>query len=207
MLTINYMGELVTHLIELGVLRSPNIIDAFRNTDRKDFVLPEYQKEAYEDYPLPIGYGQTISQPYTVAFMLELLQPQEGEKILDVGSGSGWTTALLAQIVGSKGCVYGMEIIPYLVTFGQNNLKKYKFPHAKILHAGKEFGLPAKAPFEKILTSAAADTLPQELIRQLAMGGTLVIPVRDEILQVHKISETKTDVQKFPGFVFVPLIE
>ncbi|MBI2098367.1 MAG: protein-L-isoaspartate O-methyltransferase [Candidatus Wildermuthbacteria bacterium] len=201
------MDKLIQHLRDVGVLKEPNIIAAFGAIDRKDFVLPEYRDAAYEDYPLPISSGQTISQPYTVAFMLELLQPKSGEKILDVGSGSGWTTALLAHIVGSKGHVYGTEIIPELVAFGQRNLAKYRLPQARIVQAHKKLGMPKKAPFDKILASATASSLPKELVQQLKIGGILVIPVREDILRVRKISETKTDIQKFPGFTFVPLIE
>jgi protein-L-isoaspartate(D-aspartate) O-methyltransferase len=97
------MEELINNLIFSGYLKTPRIIEAFRKIDRADFVPPDLLAEAYGNYPLPIGYGQTISQPLTVAFMFELLQPERGDKILDVGSGSGWTTALLAYIVSQEG--------------------------------------------------------------------------------------------------------
>lgn len=201
------MKQLIHNLKEAGVLHTGRISEAFSKVDRKDFVLPEYQDEAYADYPLPIGHGQTISQPYTVAFMLELLEPKQGEKILDLGSGSGWTTALLAHIVGSQGRVYGLERIPELVLLGKRNLKKYSFAQATILQAEKELGLAREAPFDRILASAAAKELPQELIQQLKIGGTLVIPVQGDILKVRKISDAETDIQKFEGFRFVPLVQ
>ena len=119
--------ELLFHLEEAtGVLKSPSLKKAYLQIDRKDFVLPKYEDEAYEDHPLPIGYGQTISQPTTVFFMLELLSAKLGDHILDVGSGSGWTTALLGSIVGKKGGVVGVDIVSELVEYGRNNLKKYK---------------------------------------------------------------------------------
>ena len=123
---------LVEKLISDEALRTPRIIDAFKKIDRADFVEVQYKDEAYGDYPLPIGHEQTISQPSTVAFMLELLQPATGNKVLDVGSGSGWTAALLAQIVGPEGRVFGFELVPELVKFGSENLAKYNFPHAEI---------------------------------------------------------------------------
>lgn len=201
------MHDLLAHLTSLGVLQTSDIIAAFKEIDRKDFVLPEHQDAAYEDSPLPIGHGQTISQPYTVAFMLELLQAKSGEKILDVGSGSAWTTALLAHIVGQKGHVYGTEIIPELVAFGRQNLKKYELPQVKIIQAGKKLGLPQKMPFDKILVSAMAETLPKQLLEQLKSGGVMVIPVDGNVFKIRKISETEVESQKFEGFAFVPLVD
>jgi len=201
------MNALIKNLITVGVLRTPHIIEAFSAVDRKDFVLSEYEKFAYEDYPLPIGYEQTISQPYTVAFMLELLQPKLGEKILDVGSGSAWTTALLAHIVGREGRVHGTEVIPELVSFGQQNLAKYTYSQAQISQAQKELGLPQKAPFNKILVSVGSEAVPKQLLDQLKVGGIMVIPIREDILCIQKTSESEMNTQKFEGFAFVPLIQ
>ena len=197
--------ELIDELVRHGALKTPAITAAFQAVDRKDFVPPERSVLAYKDYPLGIGYEVTISQPTTVAFMLEKLAPQVGEKILDIGSGSGWTTALLASIVGEKGAVYGVEIVPELVEFGSNNLKKYPFSNAEIVQAEKVLGLTRKAPFDKILVSASIRELPEELIAQLAVGGTIVIPIREAIWQVKKTSATQHSIAKYPGFVFVPL--
>ena len=197
--------DLVRHLVHNGALLSPHIIAAFVNVDRKDFVRADTDPSViYANHPLPIGEGQTISQPSTVAFMLELLHPQAGEKILDAGSGSGWTTALLAHIVGTEGAVYGVEIVPALVDFGARNLAKYNFSHATILPAGKEYGLPKYAPFDKILVSAAGKVLPQNLIAQLAPDGVLVMPVEHAIVRYSKKTDTA---ESFHGFSFVPLID
>lgn len=199
--------NLVNYLIRSGVLKTAAIIEAFKKVDRADFVLLEFKDNPYGDYPLALGWGQTISQPTTVAFMLELLAPQKNEKILDVGSGSGWTTALLAAIVGEQGKVWGIEIVPQLAEFGKNNLKKYNFPQAEIILAEKELGLGKEAPFDKILVSAAAAELPRELAAQLKIGGRLVLPIKNSVWQIDKISENKFKKREFFGFVFVPLKE
>lgn len=200
------MEKLVQELIISGILRTPEIIAAFLATDRKNFTLLEYQNEAYEDYPLPIGEGQTISQPTTVAFMLELLAPKRGEKILDVGSGSGWTTALLAHIVGPSGNIVGVERIPRLVRFGQENLAHCDLPQAHIVQADTALGFPEEAPFDRILVSAASDALPQELVAQLKEGGVMIVPIRDAIWHIVKKEHAETETTHYPGFAFVPLI-
>lgn len=201
------MEELVAELKRRGRLREPAVEKAFLSVDRQDFVLPEHRALTYEDYPLPIGHGQTISQPFTVAFMLDLLEPKPGEKILDVGSGSGWTTALLAKIAGKDGRVFGLEIIPELASFGQANLAKYGFPNASIRPAGQTLGLPEKAPFDKILVSAAGESYPKELISQLNPGGLMVIPIKNDIWKIKKSAGGEPEIEKFSGFAFVPLIE
>ena len=199
--------KLIENLIDKGYLKTEIIIDAFKKIDRKDFMAVGYEDLAYVDEALPIGYGQTISQPLTVAFMLELLEPQAGEKILDVGSGSGWTTALLAEIVGETGKVFGVEKIPELVEFGRKNLTKYKFGNIEIRLAGEKLGLQDESPFDKILVSAAGEGLPQELVDQLATHGRMVIPIKNSIWKIDKISEEEIKKEEYFGFSFVPLIK
>lgn len=200
-------AELIRRLREdTGVLESERIIEAFQKIDRKDFVRDDYQVEAYEDYPLPIGHDQTISQPTTVAFMLELLDTKEGEKILDVGCGSGWTTALLAAIVGDSGQVIGLEVVEELVDFGRKNLDKYDFAHAKIRHS--DGGAPQlnEAPFDKMLVSAAAEEIPDGFIRQLKDNGIIVIPIGNNIVKATKVPKGdgyQLETEEHPGFRFV----
>jgi len=204
-------NSLTQELVKKAVLKTALIINAFKKTDRADFVLSDFKKEAYRDYPLPIGYNVTISQPTTVAFMLELLEPKKGDKILDIGSGSGWTTELLSQIVGKKGKVFGVEIIPELVEFGRKNLSKYNkknvfYKNAEIILAEKNIlGFSKKAPFDKILVSAMAKKLPKELVNQLSISGILVIPIKNSIWRIDKISENEIKEKEFYGFNFVPL--
>lgn len=179
---------------------------AFDQVDRSQFVLPELTDSADLDMPLPIGFGQTISQPTTVRLMLGWLEPQLGDKVLDVGSGSGWTTALLAHLVGPSGKVYAVELVPELVEFGRQNCQKLGLKNVRFCQAGQKYGLPKEAPFERILVSAAAEKLPTGLIDQLNVGGKMVIPVRNDILEIEKTSAKDTETRVHPGFVFVPLI-
>lgn len=201
--------NLVERLIENHTLRTPQIINAFKKIKRIDF-LPDHLKDLAEiDEALPIGWGQTISQPTVVAFMLELLQPKEGEKILDVGFGSGWTTSLLGEIVGKKGKVFGIEIIPEVFEFGKKNILKYNLIEkgiVKLILGDGSKGYPDEAPFDKILVSASAKECPPALKRDLKIGGRLVIPIRQSIFLFKKTKENEFEEKEFPGFLFVPLV-
>lgn len=204
---MNAQDRLLQYLENQVGFASDAVARAFKTVDRAEFVLPENREHAYFDYPLPIGFGQTISQPSTVLFMLNLLDAKPGDKVLDIGSGSGWTTVLLARMVGKKGRVYGLEIVPELKAFGAENLQKFNLPQAEILQAQKgKDGLPKQAPFDRILVSASADNVPKKLIGQLKIGGRLVLPVKNSVWRIDRISKNQTQAQEFPGFVFVPLL-
>jgi len=203
--------NLIQQIIDSGYLKSPHIIEAFLAIDRKDFVVSEYQNETYSNIPLPIGFGQTISQPLTVAFILELLQPQAGEKILDIGAGSGWTTALLAQIVSQKpkGKVIAIERIPELKEFGERNVAKYNFIKkgvVEFIRADGSKGHEKEAPYDKILCSAAVSEVPKDWLKQLKTGGRIVTPFNGEVQLWIKKAENEFDIKRFQGFTFVPLI-
>lgn len=203
------MEKLIGELVDEGYLRTPAIIAAFYKVKRRHFLRSdELDNDAY-NAPLPIGYGQTISQPLTVAFMLELLEPQRGDKILDVGSGSGWQTALLAELVSAEGKIYAIERIPALKEFGEKNLDKYSYQNVEFFLGDGAKGLSRHAPFDKIVVAAASRDIPQALVEQLKVGGRLVIPVGNalqDIILVKKINEQEAEQTRYPGFAFVPLI-
>lgn len=180
--------------------------NAFRAVARRNFLPAGNQELADIDMPLSIGYDQTNSQPSTVRRMLEWLDVQPGQIILDIGSGSGWTTALLAHLTGPSGRVDAVELVPQLREFGEVNCRATGVTTAHFYAAGKVFGLPEKAPYDRILVSASADTLPPELIEQLQPGGKLVIPVGSTIIVLSKNSSGAIHREQHDGFVFVPLI-
>lgn len=182
------------------------IDEAFQKIDRADFLPDDVKDQAHIDAPIPIGFGQTNSQPTTVRLMLEWLQPRSGDKILDVGSGSGWTTALLASLVGSRGQVFGVERVPELAEFGADNARRAGIKRVNFFVAGRAFGLPQYAPYDRILVGAAASELPMGLINQLKVGGRLVIPVNGSIEVIDKTSANDFEQVRHPGFAFVPLM-
>jgi protein-L-isoaspartate(D-aspartate) O-methyltransferase len=197
--------ELIGSMIVSGVLKTPRIIEAFEEIDRCRFVPLGMHDLCYIDKPLPIGEEQTISQPSTVAFMLELLGPQKGDRVLDIGSGSGWATALLCHIVGLDGGVTGLERIESLVEQGSSNLSQFGFgDRCRIERAGISLGIPGER-FNRILVSASAKSLPVELIDQLLVGGVLVIPVQNDIMRIIRTQDGYTK-ESHHGFVFVPLV-
>jgi len=206
--------SLLNVLIAEGVL-DPNSreYEAFASVDRIDFVLQEYKSQAYENRQLPIGHNQTISQPYVVAHMISLLDVKPGNKILEIGYGSGWQTVILSKLVGSEGKVYAVEIIPELKEFGDKNIAKYDQTNIETYLAEKDqLGLPDIAPFDRIISGASAAKLPQELIDQLDIDGLLVTPVDksgfdQEIVVLRKTSESDHEVvNRIPGVRFVPMV-
>ena len=174
---------------------------------REGFLPPALRARASYDGPLDIGRGQTSSQPRTVADMLRLLDVRPGQRVLDVGSGSGWTTALLAHLVGSSGTVVGVELEPDLVAFGCANLATTKQPWASIEQAAPGvLGAPDRAPYDRVLVSAAPDELPGALVEQLADDGVLVIPVAGTMLRVRRRA-AGVEVTEHGHYRFVPLRE
>jgi protein-L-isoaspartate(D-aspartate) O-methyltransferase len=201
------MSRLVNDLIRNGYLRTDIIIDAFSNIHRGEFVPSDLRKQADANISLPIGSGQTISQPLVVAFMLELLDPKEGNNVLDIGSGSGWTTALLAFVVGEKGRITAIEVMKDLCKQGEKNVRKFDFLKREIIEfhcQSASKGFEKNAPSDRIVVSASVDEIPTEFKEQLVVGGKMVLPVRNEIWYVEKKSQENFLIEKFAGFSFVP---
>jgi len=178
---------------------------AFEAVPRTGFLPRLARGRASYDGPIGIGRGQTNSQPRTVADMLRLLDVETGQRVLDVGAGSGWTTALLAHLVGPSGEVLGVELEPDLVRFGAENLARTQQPWASIRLAGKgELGWPDAAPYDRILVSAEPLTLPDELVTQVADGGRMVIPVDGTMRLVVRRGDD-VEITRHGGYRFVPL--
>lgn len=178
---------------------------AMASVDRRAFLPPSQLRFAHADMPLRIGHGATCSQPSTVAAMLELLGPRPGDKVLDVGSGSGWTTALLAHLVAPGGSVLGVELVPELVETGARNLAAAGIADARIEPAAPgRVGRAEEGPFDRILVSAEARQLPEGLVGQLADGGRMVIPVRGHLLAVDRDGD-EIRTQAHGSVSFVPL--
>jgi len=179
---------------------------AFKTIHREDFVLEYLRDQAAIDAPMPIGFGQTISQPSTVRMMLNWLGVRPGEKILDIGSGSGWTPALLSRLTGPSGQVLAVEKVPELVKMGRDNCQKAGIKNVKFFQAGSQYGRLESAPYDRILVDASADKLPEVILSQLKVGGKLVIPIQNDILEITKTSDHGFDTETHPGFIFVPLL-
>ncbi|OGY65903.1 MAG: protein-L-isoaspartate O-methyltransferase [Candidatus Harrisonbacteria bacterium RIFCSPLOWO2_02_FULL_41_11] len=213
--------DLIKELVKDGYLKTPAVIGAFNAIDRKDFLPEEVKERAYENTALPIGYEQTISQPLVVAFMLELLEIKPGEKVLDVGTGSGWNAALIANLVGNTGTVVSIERVPELYEFAKKNLVKYNFIDSansalsqrasavlvKLIQGDGSLGYETEAPYDKIVAGAAAQEIPAVWKEQLKIGGRIVAPVKDSIVVLDKISKDKFKQKDYFGFSFVPLIK
>jgi protein-L-isoaspartate(D-aspartate) O-methyltransferase len=202
--------KLISYLVKEGILKTPEIINSFYKVAREEFVLEEYREHSYADVPLPILYSQTISQPTTVAIMTEALEPKKGNKILEIGAGSGYQAAILAEIVKEEGKVYTIERIEELVDFARKNIEKVGYKNVEVILGDGSIGLKEKAPFDRIIVTACAPKIPNSLIEQLKDNGIMVIPT-GPIMQLQHLLKIKKEGKKLRKedlgfFAFVPLI-
>lgn len=180
--------EMVKTQIEARGIKDERVLKVMRAVPRHRFILPVYQKMAYSDRPLPIGYGQTISQPYIVALMTESLRLKGDEKVLEIGTGSGYQAAILAELAKE---VYTIEIIPGLAKGAEKTLKKLGYENIKVKCGDGYLGWPEYTPFNAIIVTCAPDHIPQPLLDQLAEGGRMIVPVGKYPWQVLKLIQKK----------------
>lgn len=186
--------------------RIHRVEEAMRGVDRRNFLPQQERAHAPLDRPLPIGRGQTNSQPSTVARTLTLLRVEPGQHVLDVGAGSGWTTALLGRLVGPGGVVIGVELEPELVSWGRTNVRIYDQAWTSVRQADPAcLGWPGTGPYDRILVSAESQDVPKALVEQLCPGGIMVIPVAGTLCSVHRLAAGGVDVAEHGAYRFVPL--
>ncbi len=186
-------------------IADPATLEAMRKVPRHEFLPMRLRDEAYMDYPLPIGHGQTISQPFIVAFMTEAIRPQPGEKILEIGAGSGYQAAILAQMGAD---VYTIEIVEPLAEMARQTLERLGFKNAQVMHGDGFRGWPEHAPFDAIIVTCAPDKIPPDLVAQLKDGGRMIIPVgggmNQELVLLRKKGD-KVEKQSVLPVRFVPM--
>jgi len=184
---------MVREQIEARGVKDPRVLKAMRTVPRHEFVPEAVRDQAYEDHPLPIGHGQTISQPYIVAYMTEALKLNGREKVIEIGTGSGYQAAILAEIAPQ---VYSIEIVCPLERFARQNLDRLGFQRVKTQCADGYQGWPEFAPFDAIIVTAAPDHVPQPLVDQLKQGGRLILPVGSFGQELVLITKTQTGIEK-----------
>jgi len=189
-----------------GTVKDKRILKAFKEIPRERFIHEELVADAYEDSPLPIGYGQTISQPTTIMIMIEALELKKTDKVLEVGAGSGYNAALMSRLCKK---VYTVEIVPELVHFARENLKTCGIRNVEVIGGDGSTGYEPEAPYDKIMITAGCPTIPKPIIDQLKDGGIIVAPVgsrwEQEMAKLKKV-KGKLEKENLGYFVFVPLI-
>lgn len=198
--------SMVAHQIKARGVKDERVLEAMRTVPRHIFVPPSHQDQAYEDHPLPIGEGQTISQPYIVAVMSEAMELTGKEKVLEVGTGSGYQAAVLSHLCKE---VHTIEIVEPLAKRSKEVLKEHGYDNVKVYHGDGYAGLPDEAPFDAIMITAAPPKVPQPLKEQLEIGGKLVLPVGTTYQSLIRIRRTAEDAWKkeevLPAVIFVPM--
>lgn len=203
------MSELRKSMVESQIrargVKDTAVLDAVGKVPRHEFVPDEYDGESYDDHPLPIGHGQTISQPYIVAYMSEMLELGPGDRVLEIGTGSGYQAAVLAEIADE---VYTIEIVPELARSAEAVLKRLGYDNVHVRLGDGYKGWPEHAPFDKIIVTAAPPHIPEALVEQLEPGGLMAIPVGtffQELLLVRKTEDGFTKKTRIP-VRFVPMV-
>ena len=202
------LNDLINYLKNSRFLNDENVENAFRKIPRHEFVLESDLDYAYYNESLPIMKNQTISQPAVVSRMTEWLDVKEGQKILEIGSGSGWQTAILSYLVG-KGTVYSVEIKPELVKFARKNLEKLGIKNVNVISSDGSIGYPQESPYDRIIITAACSEIPLPLLDQLAENGLIIAPVGDSmqsLVLLQKTSKGIIEIKNQSNYVFVPLL-
>ena len=209
--TADGFAEERERMVEAGIIgmgiEDEAVIEAMRTVPRHEFVTDQYLAQAYENHPLPIGHGQTISQPYIVALMTEAAEVEAGDKVLEIGTGSGYQAAVLAELADH---VYTMEIIGPLKERAEATLAELGYENVSVRHGDGYFGWPEEAPFDAIVVTAAPDHIPQPLVEQLAEGGHMLVPVGpvggyQTLWRVTKGDDGGVRTEDLGGVRFVPL--
>ena len=197
-------SRMVAEQIEKRGVSNPGVLEAMRRVPRHSFIPPELEGQAYEDHPLPIGSGQTISQPYIVAYMTEVLELEPSHKVLEIGTGSGYQAAVLAERVRE---VYTIEIVAELAGRATRVLRDLGYANVHVRHGDGYAGWPEHAPFDAIMVTAAPDHVPEPLVQQLAAGGRMIIPVGTGDQELRLIRKTDQGVVERATIAvrFVPL--
>lgn len=202
--------ELVDHLKAEGVIFSRAVEVAMRAVDRRDFVPRSFHRDAYLDHPLQIGYGQTISAPHMVAIMAEELMAAPGQKVLEIGTGSGYHAAVMAGVVGPEGHVFSVEVVPELANFSRQNLEHAGVRNVTVIEADGSIGLSDRAPFDRIYYTCSAPTVPQQVLGQLGPEGLLLGVVgpkysTQRLIRFRREHDSVTQ-EPLTYCIFVPLI-
>lgn len=202
------IDDLIVHLKNSKFLTDDRVESALRNIPRHKFVRESELEHAYENEPLPIMKKQTISQPGVVTRMTEWLDVKNGQNILEIGTGSGWQSAILSHLVGS-GTVYSIERHPQLVKFAQENLKKLNICNVHVILGDGTFGHSQKSPYDRIIITAACNEIPSVLLEQLSESGLIIAPVGDSsqsLVLLQKTLKEMVEIKKQSKYVFVPLV-